>query len=144
MKIASLRNLLIGIRWPCSRPGLGGGPPRCAQGPDNNRQQIANVYIVGTRTIPTDKVMQYIHSKLGQFYSVATVPGRRHTAVGVALVQEHSAREDRPDARRPVQCLLRSARASCMQREVIYKHAKHVDTWRARRADAACSPVHAA
>src|SRR5882724_7969271 len=38
-----------------------------------NRILVANVYFVGTRTIPTDKAMQYVYTKPGNEYTYAQV-----------------------------------------------------------------------
>src|SRR5271156_6176277 len=70
MKIASVRKVLMSLLALAATAWA--APAVRAQAPDKG-QQIANVFIVGTRSISNDKVMQYIHSKPGTFYSYATV-----------------------------------------------------------------------
>ena len=101
-------------------------PPVRAQSPERS-EQIANVYIVGNRTIPSDKVMQYIHSKPGSSYSPAVVQEDviRLAASKLFRSIQPVKTVPTPDGRINIYFEVREYRN--VVREVIYKHAKHED-----------------
>jgi outer membrane protein assembly complex protein YaeT len=121
MKIVSLRNLLMSV---LALAALALSVR--AQAPEKS-QQIANVYVVGTRTIPTDKVMQYIHSKPGQFYSVATVQEDVSRLAASRLFKRilPVKTDQTPDGR--LNLYFEVQEHPSVVREVIYNHAKHLD-----------------
>jgi outer membrane protein assembly complex protein YaeT len=124
MKNASLRYLLMSL---AALGALFWAAPSGRAQPSDKSQQIANVYIVGTRTISTDKVMQYIHSKPGQFYDYKTVQDDVSRLAAARLFKSilRVKTDPTPDGR--LNLYFEVLEHANVVREVIYKHAKHTD-----------------
>lgn len=117
--------LLVGLLLAVALLDTAGARAR-AQGP-SDRQLVANVYVVGNRTIPTEKILQYIHTKPGQSYSYSLVQEDVSRLAASQLFKSiYPVRtEMTSDGRINVYFEVREH--SNIVREVIYKHAKHLD-----------------
>ena len=94
--------------------------------PNQNRILVANVYFVGTRTIPTDKAMQYVYTKPGTDYSYAQVQEDVSRLAASRLFKYIRVRtETTTDGRMNVYFEVQEH--PNVVREVIYRHAKHVN-----------------
>ncbi|HZZ79316.1 MAG TPA: outer membrane protein assembly factor BamA [Gemmataceae bacterium] len=101
-------------------------PSLCAQGPEQ-RIQIANVIVLGNRNIPTEKILQYIYSKPGSTYNNATVQDDLTRLANSRLFKRIlPVRKDLTTDGR-FNLYFEVQEHPSVVREVIYKHAKHVD-----------------
>jgi outer membrane protein assembly complex protein YaeT len=96
-----------------------------AQAPAD-RVLIANVYIVGNRTIPTDKVMAYIHSKPGSEYSYSHVQDDVSRLATAHIFKYIRVKTD-PTTDGRMNVYFEVQEHPNIVKEVIYKHAKHVN-----------------
>lgn len=92
-----------------------------------NRVLVADVFILGNRTIPTSKVMQYIHTKPGSVYSYSQVQDDFSRLAASRLFKAPRAvrTENTTDGR--VNVIFEVQEHPNIVREVVYKHAKHVN-----------------
>jgi outer membrane protein insertion porin family len=96
-----------------------------AQNP-GNRVLVANVYFDGVKNIPIDKAMLYVHTKTGQEYSDAVAQKDIERLAASHLCRPLTVRtEPTTDGRVNVIFVVREFRS--VVREVVFKHAKHVD-----------------
>src|ERR1700686_3284744 len=94
--------------------------------PSANKVLVANVYFDGVRNIPIDKAMLYLHTKVGQEYSDAEAQKDIERLAASHLCKPLTVRtEPTADGRVNVIFVVREFRT--MVREVVFKHAKHVD-----------------
>ena len=99
--------------------------PSRAQNP-GNRVLVANVYFDGVKNIPIDKAMLYVHTKPGQEYSDAVAQKDIERLAASHLCRPLTVRTDpTTDGRVNVIFVVREFRS--VVREVVFKHAKHVD-----------------
>jgi outer membrane protein insertion porin family len=99
--------------------------PSLAQNP-GNRVLVANVYFDGVKNIPIDKAMLYVHTKPGQEYSDAVAQKDIERLAASHLCRPLTVRtESTTDGRVNVIFVVREFRS--VVREVVFKHAKHVD-----------------
>lgn len=91
-----------------------------------NRVLVANVYFDGVKNIPIDKAMLYVHTKPGQEYSDAVAQKDIERLAASHLCRPLDVRtESTTDGRVNVIFVVREFRS--VVREVVFKHAKHVD-----------------
>ena len=91
-----------------------------------NRVLIANVFVVGTRTISTDKAMQYIYSKPNSEYSYARAQDDVSRLAASHLFKYIQVKtEATTDGRMNVIFVVQEHPS--ISGEVHYKHAKHVN-----------------
>jgi outer membrane protein insertion porin family len=100
--------------------------PVRAQTPERS-EQIANVYIIGNRSIPTDKILQYIHSKPGSSYSATVVQEDVTRLAGSRLFRNIPTVKTAPTPDGRLNLYFEVIEYRNVVREVIYKHAKHLD-----------------
>jgi outer membrane protein assembly complex protein YaeT len=99
--------------------------PGLAQNP-GNRVLVANVYFDGVKNIPIDKALLYVHTKPGQEYSDAVAQKDIERLASAHLCRPLTVRtEPTTDGRVNVIFVVREFRS--VVREVVFKHAKHVD-----------------
>ena len=91
-----------------------------------NRVIIANVFIVGTRSISSDKAMQYIYSKPNSEYAYARVQDDVSRLAASHLFKYIRVKtESTTDGRMNV--IFEVQEHPNVVREVLYKHANHVN-----------------
>lgn len=93
-----------------------------------DRVIVADVFVFGNRSIPTNKVTQYIYTKPGSVYSYAQVQDDFSRLAASRLFKNIRPvrTENTTDGR--VNVIFEVQEHPNIVREVIYKHAKHVNT----------------
>jgi outer membrane protein assembly complex protein YaeT len=121
-KVSVVRIILVLLGLAASylpaQPSLGQNP--------GNRVLVANVFFDGVKNIPIDKAMLYVHTKPGQEYSDAVAQKDIERLAASHLCRPLTVRtESTTDGRVNVIFVVREFRS--VVREVVFKHAKHVD-----------------
>jgi len=92
------------------------------------RPTIANTYVLGTRNIPLEKVMNYILSKPGSVFSVAEAQNDVSRLAMSKLFKAIRPVRTEPTSDGRLNVYFEVVEQPNIVREVIYKHAKHVKT----------------
>lgn len=95
---------------------------------NNNNVLVADVFVFGNRSIPTAKIMQYIHTKPGSVYSYSLIQDDFSRLAGSRMFKNLRPvrTENTTDGR--VNVIFEVQEHPNVVREVVYKHAKHVST----------------
>jgi outer membrane protein assembly complex protein YaeT len=91
-----------------------------------SRNIIANVHILGTRNIPTDKVMTFIRSKPGTEFSQAAVQNDISALAASRLFKSIRDVRTNPTADGRLDLYFEVVEHPNIVRDIVYKHAKHV------------------
>ncbi len=100
---------------------FGPGPSRGQQG----KEIVADVVIVGNRSVPTDKALRYIHTRKNMEYSRATVQADLDRLADTHMFKNIRARTE-PTSDGRVIVYFDVQEHPSVVREVVYKHARHI------------------